>query len=310
MIDKAKIWIGALRIEQWVKNIVVIAAYVFARADPSQTHAFGFSAVFDIALAVLFFCLISSSVYLFNDARDVAADRRHPQKCKRPVASGAISVKVAYSASAALAGVTFALSALFLPTGFVAVIGAYVLMQLLYTCLLKRYPYIDVFVISTGFVLRAIAGAVAIDVRISSWLLLCTFLLSLFLALCKRRHEKLLLADAEDAIGHRESLEGYDCRALDAQIAVTAASTVVCYAIYTLSAETARRFGTDWLGVTVPFVVFGIFRYLALVYRHEAGGRPERVMLTDRIMLATLVCYAMCAVAVLFLCKNPAVVNP
>lgn len=208
-------------------------------------------------------------------------------------------MSAAYVLSAVLATSAFAVAAFFMPLRFCAIAGIYVLVQLLYTLLLKKVPYVDVFVISTGFVLRAVAGAVALDVRISPWLLLCTFLLSLFLALCKRRHEKLLLSD-DDAANHRESLHGYDCRALDAQIAVTAASTVVCYAIYTLSAETAARFGTGYLGLTLPFVVFGVFRYLALVYRHEGGGRPEKIMLTDRVMLFTLVCYAAATAAILF----------
>lgn len=299
MIDKIKTWIKAMRPEQWVKNIVVLAAYVFARADPSQEHAAGISALFDILLAAVVFCLVSSSIYLFNDAHDAAADGAHPVKKKRPVAAGLIAVPAAYACSIFIAVFSLVVTGLFMPAGFGAIIVAYLAMQILYTVLLKRIPYVDVFVISCGFVLRAVAGAVALDVRISQWLLLCTFLLSLFLALCKRRHEKVILTE-DDAVSHRQSLHGYDCRALDSQIAVTAGATVVCYSIYTLSAETVERFGTAWLGLTVPFVVFGIFRYLALVYRHEEGGRPEKVMLTDKIMLVTLICYAICAVLILF----------
>ena len=162
-------------------------------------------------------------------------------------------------------------------------------MQVAYTYFLKRVSYVDVFVISIGFVMRAAAGALALTVRISPWLLLCTFLLSLFLALCKRRHEKVLLEDEAD--GHRAALAGYDRQLLDLQIGVTASATLVCYAIYTLSAETVARFHTNRLGLTIPFVVFGLFRYLELVYQHDAGGRPEKVLLTDKVMICTVLSY-------------------
>ena len=152
--------------------------------------------------------------------------------------------------------------------------------------------------IAIGFVLRAIAGALVIGVRISPWLLLCTFLLALFLGLCKRRHEKRLLAD-EHAQQHREALAGYDERLLDLLIGIAGASTVVAYAIYTLEKDTVERFGTSNLGLTIPFVVFGVFRYLDLVFRHEQGGRPEKVLLTDRTLIVTVLLYALTALAVL-----------
>ena len=289
-------WFRALRPAQWIKNAVVPAAYFFAWRDPSQSeHVQGWLPVAAEALAVACFCCVSSGVYLFNDIHDIAADRAHPIKRLRPLAAGLISVPAAFAAAAGLvlAGVggSFAL-----PWAFTGVLAGYFVMQVVYTLVLKRIPYVDVFVIATGFVLRAIAGATALTVRISPWLLLCTFLLALFLALCKRRHEKVLLEDGGDR--HREALAGYDRDLLDIQIGITSSATVVCYAIYTLSAETVQRFGTSRLGLTIPFVVFGIFRYLELVYRHDEGGRPEKVMLTDKVLIATVACYAATALIV------------
>jgi 4-hydroxybenzoate polyprenyltransferase len=291
-------WLRLLRPAQWLKNGVVPAAYVFARWDPGQcAAAAGWGPVLSEALAVACFCLLSSGVYVMNDLRDREADRHHPLKRLRPLASGEISPATGVCVSLVLMAASLAAGGLLLPRAFFGVLGGYLLMQVCYTYALKRVPYVDIFVISLGFVLRAVAGATAIGVRISPWLLLCTFLLSLFLALCKRRHEKVQLEAAEGEL-HREALAGYDRQLLDIQICMTAASTLVCYSIYTLSEETAARFGTHALGLTIPFVVFGIFRYLELVYRHEGGGRPERVLLTDKVMIATVLGYVLTVLAV------------
>ena len=296
-------WLRLLRPAQWLKNGVVPAAYVFARWDPSQrASAVGWKPALAEALAVACFCLLSSGVYVMNDLRDREADRHHPLKRLRPLASGEISPAFGVCAALALMAVSLAAGGLLLPRAFFGVLGGYLLMQVCYTYSLKRIPYVDIFVISLGFVLRAVAGATAITVRISPWLLLCTFLLSLFLALCKRRHEKMQLETTEGEL-HREALSGYDRQLLDIQICMTAASTLVCYSIYTLSEETAARFGTHALGLTIPFVVFGIFRYLELVYRHEGGGRPERVLLTDKVMVATVLGYILTVLAVFFTLK-------
>jgi 4-hydroxybenzoate polyprenyltransferase len=286
-----------MRPAQWVKNGVVPAAWFFAKWDPSQSaHVQGVWPLVAVALATVCFCAVSSGVYLVNDLRDVEADRRHPVKRLRPLAAGELGTGAAGLMASALllAGLAGSLT---LPPAFTGVLGGYVLMQALYTFALKRIPYVDVFVIAVGFVLRAIAGAIALAVRISPWLLLCTFLLALFLALCKRRHEKLLLEDDEGA-RHREALAGYDRHLLDIQIGAISSATLVCYAIYTLSEETVLRFGTNRLGLTIPFVVFGLFRYLELVYRHDEGGRPEKVLLTDKVLIATVVCYLLTALAV------------
>lgn len=290
------VWLRALRPAQWLKNAVVPAAYFFARWDPSQNaHVKGCIPLLFVGLAVLCFCSVSSGIYLTNDIRDIEADRAHPVKCRRPLAAGEIGAASARNVAAVLliAGVA---ASLLLPHAFTGILGLYCLMQFCYTFGLKRIPYVDVFVIATGFVLRAIAGATALSVRISPWLLLCTFLLSLFLALCKRRHEKILLEDAGSQ--HREALTGYDRYLLDIQIGITSSATLVCYAIYTLSDETVHRFGTNRLGLTIPFVIFGLFRYLELVYRHDEGGRPEKVLLTDKTLIVTVALFALTALVV------------
>ena len=293
---KLPAWLRALRPAQWLKNGVVPAAYFFARWDSSQSeYVQGLWPLINVGIATACFCAVSSGIYLVNDLRDIEADRKHPVKRLRPLAAGELGVTTACVLAAMLLLVGLAES-LTLPLAFTGILGGYALMQVVYTFALKRIPYVDVFVIATGFVMRAVAGAMALTVRISPWLLLCTFLLALFLALCKRRHEKVLLDDA--GAGHREALAGYDRALLDIQICITSTATLVCYAIYTLSPETVARFGTNRLGLTIPFVVFGLFRYLELVYRHDEGGRPEKVLLTDKVMIVTMLCYLLTALTV------------
>ena len=291
-------FLRALRPSQWIKNLIVLAAYFFARWDPGQqAHAAGILPVLRVLAAAGLFCLISSAIYLVNDIRDVAADRSHPVKRRRPIAAGEVRIGAAW-AMAFLLLVAGLGGACRLSPSFGLLACGYVALQFAYTFGLKRVALLDVFMIAIGFVLRAVAGALVIDVRISPWLLLCTFLLALFRGLCKRRHEKRLLADS-DAERHREALAGYEEKLLDMLIGIAASSTVVAYAIYTLEQETRDRFGTSRLGLTIPFVVFGVFRYLDLVYRHEQGGRPEKVLLTDRTLIVTVLLYALAALAVL-----------
>jgi 4-hydroxybenzoate polyprenyltransferase len=178
-----------------------------------------------------------------------------------------------------------------------AVLSAYALLQLLYTFRLKHIPLVDVFVIASGFVLRAIAGAAVLSARISPWLLLCTFLLALFLALCKRRQEKVTRSEHEQ----RHSVRVYSTQLLDSLIAITAAATIVSYSLYTLSPDTVARFRTSLLGLTIPLVIFGVFRYLHLVYSARAGERPEQVLLTDKAIIATIVLYGLIVAGVFLL---------
>lgn len=287
--------IRALRPSQWTKNIIVLAAFFFAFWDRSRVQPFDLTDFIKVLFAAFLFCIISGGIYLLNDIKDIDLDRTHPVKKYRPLASGIITVSQAWTlVFFCIAGGLAA--SLLLPYQFTAVLTAYVIMQIIYSHGLKQVALVDIFVIATGFVLRAIAGAVALQgVTISPWLLLCTFLLALFLALCKRRHEKYFFNDT-----HRPSLEKYDPQLLDQLIAITSAAAIVAYAIYTLWPKTVEKFGTHALGFTIPFVVFGIFRYLDLVYRHEKGDRPEMILLTDIPILANLVLYALSILAIFF----------
>ncbi|MBA4386398.1 MAG: decaprenyl-phosphate phosphoribosyltransferase [Verrucomicrobia bacterium] len=288
----------ALRPMQWTKNAVVVAAFFFAYWDHLRGQPIAAADLLIAIPAFVCFCLLSSAVYVLNDIKDVEADRNHPEKKFRPIAAGRIS-----RGRAGILGALLLLGACtgswFLSREYAMVAAAYAVMQVIYTLWLKKIALVDVFVIAAGFVLRAVAGAELIKgAVISPWLLLCTFLLALFLALCKRRHEKVVVSETADL--SRPTLQNYSQQLLDQLIAIAAGSTVVCYAMYTLSPTTVEKFHTSALGFTVPFVVFGIFRYLDLVYRHEKGGRPEKILLTDIPMLANLVLYG-AAVLVIFL---------
>jgi 4-hydroxybenzoate polyprenyltransferase len=287
----------SLRPSQWTKNAVVLAAFFFAVWDAEQALSWiqGLTAALP---AALLFCLASSGIYVLNDIKDKDADRLHPTKRLRPIAAGRVPIRTARWLGVVLLGLGLAGSWL-LSASLLLVVAAYVTLQLIYIFALKRVALLDILVIAAGFVLRAIGGAVVIHVTISPWLLLCAFLLALFLALCKRRHEKAVLSDITGQ--HRPSLDKYDERLLDQLIAIISAATIVSYAIYTLSADTIHKFGTAKLGFTIPFVMFGIFRYLDLVYRHEKGGRPEKILISDIPILVNLVLYALVVVLVFVL---------
>ena len=290
-------WLRLMRPEQWTKNALVMAAFFFAYWDPGQ-HLRGTGwrpALLSLAATALF-CIVSSGVYALNDWKDREADRLHPVKKLRPVASGEIAPKTALIMAAGLLVAGLGLSAF--SVKLLAVLAAYVLLQLVYTAKLKHIPLLDVFVIAIGFVLRAVAGAVVLSARISPWLLLCTFLLALFLALCKRRQEKVTHKEEEQ----RKSLRAYSTEFLNILISISAGATVVAYALYTLSAETISRFGTPLLGLTIPVVIFGVFRYMHLVYSANEGERPERVLLTDRVIIITVLIY-FALTALLFIYK-------
>lgn len=289
----------ALRPNQWTKNLVVPAAFFFAFGDQTQTITR--LALYQILAATGLFCLASSGIYLMNDIRDLAADRVHPAKRFRPIAAGRVSVPLAGLLSAILLLGSLVGSYRLAPP-FAIVVVVYIAMQLVYTIWLKHLALVDVFIIALGFVLRAAGGGLAINVPISPWLLVCAFLLALFLALCKRRHEKLLLEESADS--HRASLEYYDPKLLDQLIAIVSAATIVSYSIYTLSPDTVHKFGTSLLSATIPFVIFGIFRYLDLVYRKEGGGRPEKTLLTDRVLIADLALYGLCVLGVFIFTRS------
>ncbi|OLC45034.1 MAG: hypothetical protein AUH43_17255 [Acidobacteria bacterium 13_1_40CM_65_14] len=285
--------LNALRPGQWTKNLLVFAGLLFGM------QLFVPSAVLRALAAFAIFCGLSGVVYLLNDILDRDSDRRHPLKSKRPIASGALSVHAATVSAIAIGALALA-GSVALGWTFALVAAAYLGLQALYSTSLKHVVIIDVLTLSFGFVLRAVAGAVAVNVEFSHWLLVCTILLALFIALNKRRHEITLLAD--DAATHRPILGEYSEYLLDQMIAVVTASTLISYVFYTISPETQEKFGTPWLGLTIPFPLYGIFRYLYLVHRREGGGSPSELLLTDRPLL---VCVALWATAVAVIIYRP-----
>jgi 4-hydroxybenzoate polyprenyltransferase len=283
----------SLRPAQWTKNLFIFAALLFGE------RLLDFRSVLLATAAFAIFCVLSGVVYLVNDVLDREADRRHPIKMRRPIASGELPVRVAIAAAVGLGGA--ALAAAFLINGLFGILAAsYVGLLMLYSAALKHVVIIDVLTIAIGFVLRTAAGAVAISVAISPWLYIMMILLALFLALTKRRHELVLLADR--ATGHRRILEEYSPYLLDQMIAVVTASTIVGYAFYTVSPDTIAKFETDMLGLTLPFPLYGIFRYLYLVHQKEGGGSPAELLLTDRPLL---ICVALWVAAVGIIIYGP-----
>jgi 4-hydroxybenzoate polyprenyltransferase len=281
----------SLRPGQWTKNLVIFAGLLFGR------RLFDPVALLDAVCAFAVFCMLSGVVYLVNDIADRDSDRQHPLKSHRPIASGALPVQVAVTAAFVL-GVLGLAGAFGIGRAFAGVAGAYLGLLLLYSGPLKHIVIIDVLTIAIGFVLRAVAGAVAVHVEISHWLLVCTILLALFIALAKRRHEIVLLAG--DAAGHRPILGEYSAYLLDQMIGVVTASTLISYVFYSISPETEAKFGTAWLGLTIPFPLYGIFRYLYLVHQREGGGSPADLLLTDRPLLACVAVWALAVALIIY----------
>jgi len=276
--------IRALRPRQWTKNLLVFAALMFAQKATDRT------AIIEALEAFLVFCALASSMYLINDALDVEQDRLDPIKRNRPLASGRISLPAAVTLAVVL--MLLGLGGAYLASGalLLKVCLAYIVITLLYSGFLKHIVIIDVFAIASGFVLRAIAGAAAIHAVISPWLIICTLLLSLFLALAKRRGE--LMTHGENAAAHRPSLAEYSPELLDQMISVMTASTLMSYALYTISDRTVELIGSTNLLYTVPFVIYGIFRYLYLVHQKGIGGHPDRALLRDWPLMLNVLLYA------------------
>jgi len=266
----------SLRPGQWTKNLLVFAGLVFGG------RLLDGRAVLAAAWTFALFCALSGAIYLINDVRDQGGDKSHPLKRLRPIASGELQPSVALlTASALIAG---SIAGAYLLSPLLAGLAAtYAALLALYSFILKHFVIVDVMTISAGFVLRATAGAVAVGVPSSSWLLTCTTLLALFLALSKRRHELVLLGGG--AVDHRPILGEYSPYLLDQMISVVTASTVIAYSLYATSPETAARLGTSRLGVTIPFVLYGVFRYLYLVHGRQGGGSPTTLLLDDRPLL-------------------------
>lgn len=297
--QRLKTWLRAIRVDQWTKNGVVMVAWFFSVADASQQHLVrGWQSFLMAFLMAGAFSLISSSFYLFNDVSDYEADRKHPTKRFRPIAARQVSRVAAIRIALILFAAGFAYPAaivMILPSRTLAfgTILAYTIMQCLYTGYLKRIPYVDVITLSLGFVLRAIAGAAIIDAYISPWLLICAFTLSMFLAFCKRKHE------LETAAESRAVLRHYHPLILDALIATTGLASFLEYLAYTLTSKMGARFPLLYL--TSLFVFAGILRYSILAWSKADTGRPEKILLTDKILWLILLGYAASSITVVAL---------
>jgi len=283
--------IRTMRPKQWVKNLLVFAALIFSEnllELPKLLRSVG---------AFIAFCLVSGAVYIINDIVDRENDREHPKKRLRPIASGKLNVFPA-ALAAAIALIIGVGAGFGLDWRFGLIVVVYFLLQLAYSFSLKKVVVLDVMVVAGGFALRAISGTYVIRVQISSWLFVCAILLALFLALAKRRHELLFLEGG--GISHRSVLGKYSETLLDQMIAVATSATVIAYCLYTIAPETVHKFGTHNLILTVPFVLYGIYRYLYLVYRKEEGGSPERVLFTDLPLIVDVLLWLLSVVVVLY----------
>ena len=282
--------VRSLRPRQWVKNLLVFAGVVFAQKlfTPAVWAALG---------AFVIFCGLSGAIYLLNDVADREKDRRHPDKRHRPIASGALPLRVALAVAGVL--IVLGLAAAYrLSPSFALAAAGYVALLAAYSAWLKHVVIVDVLVVAIGFVLRAAAGALVVEAQISGWLLICTVLLALFLALGKRRHEVLALEAG--GVTHRPILVEYSAPFLDQTIAVVTASTVTAYALYTMSPETVAKFHTALLPLTLPFVLYGVFRYLYLLYHRQLGGNPSELFLGDRALLVNTLAWMAAVVLIIY----------
>ncbi len=281
----------AMRPKQWVKNTAVFAAVLFAKSlfDPVSLGR--------SVLAFVYFCIISGLAYILNDIYDLISDRAHPLKSKRPIASGVLSVKAAKNIVITVTPIVI-ISCMLWSWKLAAILLGYFMLQLVYSAFLKDIVLLDILSIATSFILRVMGGAAAINCGISSWLLFCTILLSLFISLCKRRHELLLLK--ENSTTHRKILGEYNIMLLDQLISIATSSSVVCYILYTMSNETLHNFGNNNIKYTTIFVLYGIFRYLYLTYSKNLGGSPEDILLEDKPFLVNLVLYGLSCVFIIY----------
>lgn len=283
-------WIAVLallRPRQWTKNLLLFAGLLFSQ------NLFHTPLLLKTVLAFGVFCLLSGSGYIINDINDRAEDRKHYKKRSRPLASGRLDVRQALVVFFVLTAASF-YAAFSLGLPFLAVAACYFLLVLSYSWWFKQIVILDVFAVALGFLLRAVAGGVVIGVRISPWLLICTLLLALFLALTKRRHEYVVMEG--NGTEHRRVLADYSVAYLDQLVSIVTASTIMAYSLYTF---TASR--TENLMLSIPFVIYGIFRYLFLVYKKEMGGSPEDVLLKDKPLIATIVLWVAVCVIILYL---------
>lgn len=283
--------IKSLRPHQWTKNFFVFAPLIFSE------NVFNLPLILKSVLAFALFCVLSGAIYIWNDLRDIDEDKLHPVKSQRPLASGRLEKTPAVVAFVFLCVLGLSLSFVLNLNFFLLALG-YVLLQLAYSGWLKHVVILDVLLVAAGFLIRVIAGGVAIEVDISAWLLICTFLLALFIALSKRRHELIFLE--KEASSHRPILKEYSPYLLDQMISVVTASTVIAYCLYTISEETIAKFGSSNLIFTVPFVLYGIFRYLYLIHQKCEGGSPESLLIKDKPFFFGILLWIVSAILILY----------
>ena len=281
----------SMRPEQWTKNLIVFAALFFGRSLTSIDVIAQTTCIFII------FCAVSSGSYMINDVVDRNEDRHHPEKSKRPIPAGKISIPFAILVSLILIfGGLYA--SWVISIRLFAVTFIFITLHIAYDFFLKHISILDVFSIAFAFIIRLFAGVTLCSIPVSSWILLCTFLLALFLALCKRRAEMAMLMDGSKR--HRKSLEGYSVQFLDQLISIVGGCTIISYSLYSLSPETVANHGTDKLIYTIPFVVYGLFRYLYLVQMKQGGTNPEKLLLRDVPLLVSIILYLLVMYAVVY----------
>ena len=283
--------IKSMRPHQWIKNLFIFAALIFSK------NMFNPNMFLKTISAFLVFCLLSGSLYILNDIIDLEEDKVHPIKSKRPIPSGRLKKPQAFLFFIVVSVLALAL-ALILNKIFFIVSLIYFFLQIGYSLFFKHAVILDVFIIAANFLIRVVAGGVIIEVYISPWLLICTMLLSLFLAMSKRRHELIFLGG--NAVNHRATLAKYSPYLLDQMISVVTSSTVIVYCLYTISVETVAKVGTINLIYTVPFVLYGILRYLYLVHQKSEGGSPENLIIKDKALLLDIVLWGISVILIIY----------
>lgn len=294
----------AMRPKQWVKNVFVFAALAFSQERLWRFWAadVGPRYIFLTLAGFVLFCAVAGGIYLINDLVDLEADRRHPKKRNRPLASGKLNTRLAVAASVLAVGGGL-VAGFLLSLGFGVVLLAYFLIQgIAYSYWLKHLVILDIFVIAAGFVLRAVAGALLIAVPLTPWLLICMGLLALFMGIGKRRHELVLLEGG--ALEHRRILAEYSVQMLDQMLAIVTASVIMAYALFTFNAETVPSRPYPVLMITIPFVIYAIFRYLYLIYQKGLGGAPEDLVLKDAPLALSIVGWGLTVLLTLFIFRN------
>jgi 4-hydroxybenzoate polyprenyltransferase len=283
-----------LRPNQWIKNGFILAPLVFAH------RIFHYPSLVKSLAAFAIFCLLAGAVYTINDLFDLEDDRRHPFKRHRPLAAGLISPRIAGVTAVVLLLASF-LWGCFLGRPFLLILFIYLSIQMLYTVRLKQAVIVDIFCISAGFFLRVIAGAVAIQAAVSYWLIICTTMLAMFLALAKRRHESVILGQrAMETEDFQQGLSKYSPYLLDQMITVVAAASLLSYMLYCISPETVRKFGSDHMIYSFPFVLFGIFRYLFLIQKNDKVGTPEKALMTDKPLLFNVILWGLMCILIIY----------